>query len=131
MYFLEVFFFFKQKTAYELRISDWSSDVCSSDLPIGYFKDRKIDLRQRHQSEGEPAQPHCRSGAWHRANDRGRPLLHRHSDAAARSDERRVGKECGRTCRSRWSAYREKNNKNEASRLASGLRTSHNNQQRS
>src|SRR3546814_2069136 len=27
-------FFFKQKTAYEMRISDWSSDVCSSDLPI-------------------------------------------------------------------------------------------------
>src|SRR3546814_1706268 len=27
------FFFFKQKTAYEMRISDWSSDVCSSDLP--------------------------------------------------------------------------------------------------
>src|SRR3546814_8823267 len=35
MYFcvLSFFFFFKQKTAYELRISDWSSDVCSSDLP--------------------------------------------------------------------------------------------------
>src|SRR3546814_3101190 len=30
-----VFFFFKQKTAYEMRISDWSSDVCSSDLVIG------------------------------------------------------------------------------------------------
>src|SRR3546814_2017561 len=29
------FFFFKQKTAYEMRISDWSSDVCSSDLPTG------------------------------------------------------------------------------------------------
>src|SRR3546814_8053801 len=29
-----VFFFFKQKTAYELRISDWSSDVCSSDLAV-------------------------------------------------------------------------------------------------
>src|SRR3546814_7725226 len=29
---LVVFFFFKQKTAYEMRISDWSSDVCSSDL---------------------------------------------------------------------------------------------------
>src|SRR3546814_8973678 len=29
---LEMFFFFKQKTAYEMRISDWSSDVCSSDL---------------------------------------------------------------------------------------------------
>src|SRR3546814_3388952 len=27
-------FFFKQKTAYEMRISDWSSDVCSSDLPM-------------------------------------------------------------------------------------------------
>src|SRR3546814_2605082 len=29
-----LFFFFKQKTAYEMRISDWSSDVCSSDLPL-------------------------------------------------------------------------------------------------
>src|SRR3546814_7217764 len=29
------FFFFKQKTAYDLRISDWSSDVCSSDLQLG------------------------------------------------------------------------------------------------
>src|SRR3546814_2294612 len=29
-------FFFKQKTAYEMRISDWSSDVCSSDLYVGY-----------------------------------------------------------------------------------------------
>src|SRR3546814_10251581 len=30
---MSLFFFFKQKTAYEMRISDWSSDVCSSDLP--------------------------------------------------------------------------------------------------
>src|SRR3546814_3192788 len=30
-----VVFFFKQKTAYEMRISDWSSDVCSSDLEVG------------------------------------------------------------------------------------------------
>src|SRR3546814_1830764 len=30
-----IFFFFKQKTAYEMRISDWSSDVCSSDLLAG------------------------------------------------------------------------------------------------
>src|SRR3546814_6061653 len=29
-------FFFKQKTAYEMRISDWSSDVCSSDLVVGF-----------------------------------------------------------------------------------------------
>src|SRR3546814_6726328 len=33
-WFLCVFFFFKQKTAYEMRISDWSSDVCSSDLSL-------------------------------------------------------------------------------------------------
>src|SRR3546814_4969554 len=32
MYVYAFFFFFKQKTAYEMRISDWSSDVCSSDL---------------------------------------------------------------------------------------------------
>src|SRR3546814_4139239 len=34
MSFLYFFFFFKQKTAYEVRISDWSSDVCSSDLQL-------------------------------------------------------------------------------------------------
>src|SRR3546814_6917886 len=33
-----IFFFFKQKTAYEMRISDWSSDVCSSDLAIAIFE---------------------------------------------------------------------------------------------
>src|SRR3546814_5596544 len=32
LYYVCLFFFFKQKTAYEMRISDWSSDVCSSDL---------------------------------------------------------------------------------------------------
>src|SRR3546814_7045583 len=32
------FFFFKQKTAYEMRISDWSSDVCSSDLCVALFE---------------------------------------------------------------------------------------------
>src|SRR3546814_1767311 len=35
MYYIFLFFFFKQKTAYEMRISDWSSDVCSSDLLFG------------------------------------------------------------------------------------------------
>src|SRR3546814_1311897 len=34
-----VFFFFKQKTAYEMRISDWSSDVCSSDLQMRYIRE--------------------------------------------------------------------------------------------
>src|SRR3546814_7891301 len=33
------FFFFKQNTAYEMRISDWSSDVCSSDLELRSFQD--------------------------------------------------------------------------------------------
>src|SRR3546814_12481894 len=36
---MTVFFFFKQKTAYEMRISDWSSDVCSSDLAF-HIKER-------------------------------------------------------------------------------------------
>src|SRR3546814_6502650 len=35
-----MFFFFKQKTAYEMRISDWSSDVCSSDLRLRLVDDR-------------------------------------------------------------------------------------------
>src|SRR3546814_12783595 len=38
------FFFFKQKTAYEMRISDWSSDVCSSDLEIPIISARAIAL---------------------------------------------------------------------------------------
>src|SRR3546814_1228186 len=38
---LRVFFFFKQKTAYEMRISDWSSDVCSSDLALRVPEDAK------------------------------------------------------------------------------------------
>src|SRR3546814_18377169 len=36
--YLLVVFFFKQKTAYEMRISDWSSDVCSSDLVVAFGK---------------------------------------------------------------------------------------------
>src|SRR3546814_4014126 len=38
-----IFFFFKQKTAYEMRISDWSSDVCSSDLPRVDWPARRIE----------------------------------------------------------------------------------------
>src|SRR3546814_239529 len=39
------FFFFKQKTAYEMRISDWSSDVCSSDLEIDHLVSTRIPER--------------------------------------------------------------------------------------
>src|SRR3546814_13102087 len=46
-----LFFFFKQKTAYEMRISDWSSDVCSSDLATklvkGYLGTNNIDTNSR------------------------------------------------------------------------------------
>src|SRR3546814_4013004 len=45
-----LFFFFKQKTAYEMRISDWSSDVCSSDLLFRIAADRQTDA-------GRPAHP--------------------------------------------------------------------------
>src|SRR3546814_7438617 len=47
-----VCFFFKQKTAYEMRISDWSSDVCSSDLRLhGFHRDsaRRIPICGRRQ----------------------------------------------------------------------------------
>src|SRR3546814_19868455 len=55
-----VFLFFKQKTAYEMRISDWSSDVCSSDLP---------GLRLRHRPRAADAD--AGSGAAARGDRRG------------------------------------------------------------
>src|SRR3546814_4695835 len=81
------FFFFKQKTAYEMRISDWSSDVCSSDL-------------------GSGRQPESRSGPGGRGPQR-TDQSHgwRPGCRSQRSEERRVGKECVSTCRSRWSPY--------------------------
>src|SRR3546814_8777256 len=87
------FFFFKQKTAYEMRISDWSSDVCSSDL---------VDLLEELELEPHLVHPsRCKAIASARLkNDK--------VDAATlaqRSEERRVGKECVSTCRSRWSPY--------------------------
>src|SRR3546814_3856455 len=44
---LSIFFFFKQKTAYEMRISDWSSDVCSSDLDARTDAGWQLELVQR------------------------------------------------------------------------------------
>src|SRR3546814_8197046 len=43
-----MFFFFKQKTAYEMRISDWSSDVCSSDLRA-YSSNRPVSAHVRNE----------------------------------------------------------------------------------
>src|SRR3546814_5748776 len=99
--------FFKQKTAYELRISDWSSDVCSSDLKGGdqLGRRRRAGGLSRHAC---PAVWGDRSGrrgrARRRGRGRGRVVVSRRA-ATGRSEERRVGKECVSTCRSRWSPY--------------------------
>src|SRR3546814_7764656 len=86
------FFLFKQKTAYEMRISDWSSDVCSSDLfsdaSIGMFVADAIGIdfhNEKYTTNGGSKANKMRV-LW-------------------RSEERRVGKECVSTCRSRWSPY--------------------------
>src|SRR3546814_4958163 len=47
------FFFFKQKTAYEMRISDWSSDVCSSDLVIAFTDNARAQQHQIVAVRGE------------------------------------------------------------------------------
>src|SRR3546814_9530660 len=80
-----LFFFFKQKTAYEMRISDWSSDVCSSDLRGSEKSADNFALRFINSYRSEHAKNLQAKGN--------------------RSEERRVGKECVSTCRSRWSPY--------------------------
>src|SRR3546814_1381142 len=101
------FFFFKQKTAYEMRISDWSSDVCSSDLGVA----APVQEQQRLLAGGERG--------LDRGDQPGREELPARRRLGAQVDggdlgklgeprqigRRRVGKECVRTCRSRWSPY--------------------------
>src|SRR3546814_1333433 len=53
--FLLVVFFFKQKTAYEMRISDWSSDVCSSDLVQSKCRTPSFSSCRRAELQGWPA----------------------------------------------------------------------------
>src|SRR3546814_3496275 len=94
-------FFFKQKTAYDMRISDWSSDVCSSDL-VATCAERSATARSQVATGWQPAavaMP-CTLAItdWGRAVMVVISRLHR-------SEERRVGKECVSTCRYRWSAY--------------------------
>src|SRR3546814_7311578 len=85
-------FFFKQKTAYEMRISDWSSDVCSSDLIARAVGIAETSCNGRHDDDGSLT----------RLLQQRDGLL---GDIERRSEERRVGKECVSTCRSRWSPY--------------------------
>src|SRR3546814_2803038 len=75
------FFFFKQKTAYEMRISDWSS-ACALPISATSAGDQNTVVADWRTEISEPG-------------------LRR----VARSEERRVGKECVSTCRSRWSPY--------------------------
>src|SRR3546814_3445796 len=105
--FHSVFFFFKQKTAYEMRISDWSSDVCSSDLGI----EQAVNLDQK----GVKQCPECTATVPAQSPDC--PICgfelpapeeeqqQKKCPECGRSEERRVGKECVSTCRSRWSPY--------------------------
>src|SRR3546814_7977254 len=91
-----IVFFFKQKTAYEMRISDWSSDVCSSDLCRERIREREVhadtDADERHGVEQTGDEEHAA----------GEHASHFRLTGNARSEERRVGKECVSTCRSRW-----------------------------
>src|SRR3546814_20038235 len=112
-------FFFKQKTAYEMRISDWSSDVCSSDLP--YLEATKniivsntftqienaIILLNEHDTRFEYEVydiSHLHTLAYFADKGLIKPPFFIQG-IFGRSEERRVGKECVSTCRSRWSPY--------------------------
>src|SRR3546814_6461851 len=95
------FFCFKQKTAYEMRISDWSSDVCSSDLDDHLrlvLDGQALDFVIVDQALVVDAVLH---GVIQLAGGGNAGAV----GEVARSEERRVGKECVSTCRSRWSPY--------------------------
>src|SRR3546814_19644210 len=122
------FFFFKQKTAYEMRISDWSSDVCSSDLRAVTPNSDSRAARSFSMAAASP-KPLIVTFAPSAANARAvaspMPLVDPVTSAllpfrnigkllgqslvgSKRSEERRVGKDCVSTCRSRWWQYHKK-----------------------
>src|SRR3546814_12156066 len=97
-----------------MRISDWSSDVCSSDLTLDLVAEeiepQRLFLARREKVYDPAAHSelarvgHC----FHTHIAVGLQQLGQFIDRnafAGRSEERRVGKECVRPCRSRWSAY--------------------------
>src|SRR3546814_15502412 len=103
-----------------MRISDWSSDVCSSDL---YGDDPTVNALQARlaaelgfeaglflpsgtQSNLVALMSHCARGDEYIVGMDAHTYKYEGGGAAVlRSEERRVGKECVRTCRSRWSPY--------------------------
>src|SRR3546814_20324010 len=103
-----------------MRISDWSSDVCSSDLAGGLSECRRIAAMA--EAYDVAVAPHCPLGPLALAaclqlagctpNVAIQEMsvgIHYNVDhdllSFVRSEERRVGKECVSTCRSRWSPY--------------------------
>src|SRR3546814_14179307 len=107
-------FFFKQKTAYEMRISDWSSDVCSSDLYACACHTLNLALKDVFEPSNARlnAMP---NGSTKSAITYFNSLIVQAkaltvlslSQPSHRSEERRVGKECVSPCRSRWSPTHE------------------------
>src|SRR3546814_8887244 len=99
---LLVVFFFKQKTAYEVRISDWSSDVCSSDLAVDILDAAPTVERRRVDGVmgGYSMLVLPRGGELAMQDDTLVMPEHR-----GRSEARRVGNEGVSTCRSRLSPY--------------------------
>src|SRR3546814_7813574 len=92
----ETFVLFKQKTAYEMRISDWSSDVCSSDLGATVQNSRPQRSAIRSSSATQLASvPSTKTRTMPAAT----------ASPMSRSAERRVGKECVSTCTSRSPPY--------------------------
>src|SRR3546814_13901331 len=100
-----------------MRISDWSSDVCSSDLLVDVGV-RLLDLVEEHDAVGLAPDGLGQHAALAVADIAGRRTLQGRDgmrflelahvdgdDILLRSEERRVGKECVSTCRSRWSPY--------------------------
>src|SRR3546814_12372522 len=97
-----------------MRISDWSSDVCSSDLadvrPVETGNELPRML-QRQPLDDLLARTRIGGGGKRDARHLGESLLQDRqlavlgTEIVTRSEERRVGKECVSTCRSRWSPY--------------------------
>src|SRR3546814_2611921 len=101
---INMIFCFKQKTAYDMLISDWSSDVCSSDLFIQQDVDELNAVVQALKHALATLPPDI---APVELNQRLANAVSGHHNAQyrIRSVERRVGKECVSTCSSRWSPY--------------------------
>src|SRR3546814_10243118 len=100
------FFCFKQKTAYERRISDWSSDVCSSDLSRTQT-DALFAAFQLASGDNHPSHydiEYCRARGFPNLLAHGMQVLIQ-AAPGARSAERPVGNACVSPCRSRWPPY--------------------------